>query len=70
MRTPKVYLSLGGKEENAKNKVLATVGEAIRSQYSALKEQGVTTILEWNEGNHFVDSGKRVGKALAWLFTA
>lgn len=70
MKIPKVYLSLGDKEENAKNKVLATVGDAIRSQFDELKEQGVTTTLEWNEGNHFVDSGNRMGKALAWLFTA
>lgn len=70
MKIPKVYLSLGDKEENAKNKVLATVGDAIRSQFDELKEQGVTATLEWNEGNHFVDSGKRMAKALAWLFTA
>ena len=67
MKISRVYLSLGDKEENAKNKVLATVGEAIRNQYDTIKKQGIMATLEWNEGNHFVGSGKRMGKALAWL---
>lgn len=64
----KVYLSLGDREEKAKNKVMATVGDCIRRQYrlleNALGEEN--RILEWNEGNHFKDPALRCAKAFAW----
>ncbi len=59
-----VYLSLGDKEEKAKNKVMATVGERILEQYELLKEINCT--LEWNEGNHFKEPDIRTAKAFAW----
>ncbi len=62
-----VYLSLGDKEEKTKNPVMAQVGNAIRQQEKMLREQGQDTILEWNAGNHFVDSEKRMAKGFAWL---
>ena len=62
-----VYLSLGDKEEKAKNPVMAQVGNAIRKQHELLTEQEINTILEWNAGNHFVDSDKRIAKGFAWL---
>ena len=62
-----IYLSLGDKEEKAKNPVMALVGNAIRKQHQLLMEQEVNTILEWNIGNHFVDSEKRMAKGFAWL---
>ena len=62
-----VYLSLGDKEEKAKNPIMAQVGNAIRKQHDLLMEQEVNTILEWNAGNHFVDSDKRMAKGFAWL---
>ena len=62
-----VYLSLGDKEEKAKNPVMAQVGNAIRRQEGILREQEVKTVLEWNVGNHFVDSEKRMAKGFAWL---
>jgi hypothetical protein len=46
---------------------MAQVDNAIRKQEEILKEQGVNTILEWNNGNHFVDSEKRMAKGFAWL---
>ena len=46
---------------------MARVGNAIRSQEDFLRGQGVNTILEWNPGNHFVDSEKRMAKGFAWL---
>ena len=46
---------------------MAQVGEAIREQETILSRQGVNTILEWNVGNHFVDSEKRMAKGFAWL---
>ena len=65
--TKAVYLSLGDKEEKTKNPVMSQVGNAIRRQHEVLTEQGIKTILEWNTGNHFVDSGKRTAKGFAWV---
>jgi predicted alpha/beta superfamily hydrolase len=62
-----VYLSLGDKEEKAKNPVMAQVGNAIRKQHELLMEQEINTIFEWNAGNHFVDFDKRMAKGFAWL---
>ena len=64
---PSVYLSLGDKEERAKNPVMSRVGECIRRQYELLVKQGVNTILEWNQGNHFQHSDERTAKGFAWL---
>ena len=62
-----VYLSLGDKEEKAKNPIMAQVSNAIRKQHELLLKQEVNTILEWNAGNHFVDSDKRTAKGFAWV---
>ncbi|MBQ2163930.1 MAG: esterase [Muribaculaceae bacterium] len=65
--TPQVYLSLGDKEERTKNQVMAQVGKALRLTYSALNNQGVKTILEWNPGNHFYQPDVRIARGFAWL---
>ena len=62
-----IYLSLGDKEEKAKNPVMAQVGNAIRRQNELLTGQMDNTILEWNPGNHFFDSEKRTAKGFAWV---
>ena len=62
-----IYLSLGDKEEKAKNPVMAQVGNAIRKQEEILRKQKLNTILEWNAGNHFADSEERMAKGFAWL---
>ena len=62
-----VYLSLGDKEEKTKNPLMSQVGNAIRKQHFQLDSQGVNTILEWNPGNHFVDSEKRMAKGYTWI---
>lgn len=63
----RVYLSLGDKEEKARNPVMATVGDHIRRQYAQMKEAGIDCTLEWNEGNHFRDSDIRTAKGFIWL---
>ncbi len=63
----RVYLSLGDREEKTRNPVMAAVGEAIRAQRRLLAEEGIPCALEWNEGNHFVNSGLRVAKGMAWV---
>jgi len=67
IKVGKVYLSIGEKEEKAKNKVMATVGDCIRRQYELLYTAGVKTCLEYNKGNHFVDSDIRTAKGMAWM---
>jgi predicted alpha/beta superfamily hydrolase len=64
---PSVYLSLGDKEEKARNPVMSRVGECIRRQYELMAKQGVNTVLEWNQGNHFQHSDERTAKGFAWL---
>lgn len=66
-RVSSVYLSMGDKEEKAKNAQMAQVGNAIRRQHELLNGLSIKTILEWNEGNHFVDSEWRTAKGFAWL---
>ena len=67
IRTDSVYLSLGDREEKTRNTVMAAVGVKIREAYTLLKDQGINTTLEWNQGNHFRDADIRTAKAYAWL---
>ena len=67
IRTKRVYLSLGDKEERTRNPIMASVGTRIREAQELLREQSVETTLEWNPGNHFKDAGLRTAKAFAWV---
>ena len=69
IRAPKVYLSLGEKEERTKNKTMSKVGDNIRLQYELLSRKSAVKActLEWNPGNHFADSEIRMAKGFAWL---
>ena len=62
-----VYLSLGKKEEKARNPVMAAVGDRMREVYDHLTALDIRCILEWNEGNHFRDADLRTAKAFAWV---
>ena len=62
-----VYLSLGDREEQTRNPVMATVGDRIRDIHEKLSERGVECVLEMNEGNHFKDADLRTAKAFSWL---
>ena len=66
-RTRCVYLSLGDKEERARNPVMATVGDSIRAMAALLS---VKSTLEWNAGNHFKDPEKRLAKGCIWAINA
>ena len=66
IKTGRVYLSLGDKEEKTKNPVMGRVGDAIRSGYDLLKDK-IDVTLEWNEGNHFREPDLRTAKGFAWL---
>lgn len=63
-----IYLSLGDKEERAKNKILASVGNNIR-ELAAYYNTVTDVTLEWNEGNHFTEPDVRMAKGFAKLIT-
>ena len=69
LRAPRVYLSLGDREEKTRNPVMARVGDCVRAQYALLQSQAnpIDCALEWNPGNHFVDAAQRTAKGFAWL---
>lgn len=59
-----IYLSLGDKEEKAKNDTLATVGDCIR-ELADYYDSVIDVTLEWNEGNHFTEPEMRMAKGFA-----
>ena len=63
-----VYLSLGDKEERARNVCMAAVGDCVRRQASRLTRQFTEgkTVFEWNRGGHFDDEPGRMARGLAW----
>ena len=65
--TGNVYLSLGDREEKVRNPVMATVGDRVREAHKLLKERNVNCMLEWNNGNHFMDADIRTAKAFTWV---
>jgi len=65
----KVYLSLGKREAKTRNPVMATVADCIERSFDLLRQQGVTSTLEWNEGNHFNDADVRTAKAFSWVLS-
>ena len=67
IKTGAVYLSLGDKEEKARNPVMATVSARIREAHALLSQRGVKCVLEWNEGNHFKNFDVRTAKAFSWV---
>ncbi len=64
-----VYLSLGDREEKARDRIMATVGECTRRQYELVcSDRNVSRhILEWNEGGHFNEPDKRIAKGIRWM---
>ena len=65
--TSNIYLSLGSKEHKTRNKLMSCVRDNITALHSSLLEKGFNTVLEFNEGNHFTDPGKRITKGIKWL---
>ena len=69
LKASRVYLSLGDKEEKARNPVMRTVGDCIRRQAAMLDGDPACRecILEMNQGNHFREPDLRTAKGFAWL---
>ena len=62
-----IYFSLGNRESKIRNKVLQTVEENTNEIEKFLSEQGIKTIYEENEGNHFQDADLRIAKGIKWI---
>ncbi|RKM61239.1 esterase [Butyrivibrio sp. CB08] len=67
LKAHSVYLSLGDKEEKARNQTMAKVGDCIRGAHEYLQSRGIDVTLEWNQGNHFKDADLRTAKAFSWI---
>ena len=63
----KIYFSLGNRESKVRNQVLATVEENTKELEKIYKSQGIKTIYEENEGNHFKDATLRMAKGIKWI---
>lgn len=67
IHTKNIYLSLGDKEEKTKNPIMVKVGDNIKELYNYYNNlENINVTLEWNQGNHFVDSDLRMAKGFAW----
>lgn len=63
-----VYLSLGDREERARNKIMAKVGDNIRWEYEHLQRTlgADHCTLVWEQGGHFSTPHLRLARAFAW----
>lgn len=63
-----IYLSLGDREEKARDRIMATVGDCTCRQYELVcGDKNVSRhILEWNDGGHFNEPEKRIAKGIRW----
>ena len=63
-----IYLSVGDREEKARDRIMATVGDCTRRQYELVcGDKNVSRhILEWNDGGHFNEPEKRIAKGIRW----
>lgn len=66
-RVEKLYFSLGDKESKTKNKVFMSVETNTKEIEQFYRENGITTIYEINEGNHFRDAELRMAKGIKWI---
>lgn len=62
------YLSLGDTEADTRNPHLKGIAEDTETVVHLLREKGVPTVFEWNDGSHFAPVVPRLEKALAELF--
>lgn len=62
----KSYISLGGKEANTKNKLMAMIADCTKEMVEILKVDNIVKY-EMNSGGHFADAGKRLAKAVLWI---
>ena len=67
LKIEKVYLSLGRREKESRNKVLKTVEEKTKAIYEKIKKEGIECSFSLQEGGHFQDEEKRIRDAVSYL---
>ena len=65
--TSKIYMSLGDREANTKNKVMATVEDNTKAVAGRFNDLGFDVLFEMNQGGHFTDPALRTAKGIAYL---
>lgn len=64
-----LYLSLGDKECETKNKFLKSVLDNTEELYDYYKSLGIDTEFVLNPGNHFVNAAERTALGINWLLS-
>ena len=67
LKTEKVYISLGRKEKESRNKVLKSVEDKTMAIYEMIREEGIESTFILQDGGHFQDEEKRIREALSYL---
>ena len=67
IQAQRIYLSLGDREERAKNLTMAAVGDNIRALHRELAGRGKDCTLEWNSGGHFKEADLRTARGFRWV---
>lgn len=62
----RIYLSLGGREKNTPDPLMAPVEEKTRYVYEAVRSR-TRAVLRWEPGGHFRDPDGRLARGAAWL---
>ena len=63
----KIYFSLGNKEKQTNKKKKKKVEEKTIEIEKMISSKGVSTTLQFNNGNHFTNPEERFAKAIKWL---
>ena len=67
VKPDRVYFSLGDKEAKTRNQMLRTVEDNTKEICELIKNSGVDSIFEMNEGNHFKEADLRLAKGIKWI---
>lgn len=62
-----LYLSLGNRESKTRNPILKTVQQNTEEMAAFYKADGIETVFQLNEGNHFDHAAERTAKGICWL---
>lgn len=68
LKTSRIYLSLGDKEERTRNQIMKTVGDNLRElhHHYSTQTRTLSCTLEWNPGGHFQDPEGRTARGFEW----
>lgn len=63
----KIYFSLGDKEHKTRNQFLKTVWDNTEKIEKFYHENGIDTVFQLNEGNHYQNAAERTAAGIEWL---